>query len=138
MMIQIGGQYGDPRADDLFWPLQKKLNECFDKYLIGVYFNTLMMFSVVFRVSGKVRDFGSEGPERMKFIKKDYEITIDLVFTEASWRGVDKGILKQSVANGIQECLSMMLDKAAALNEINNLDAFNTDVEKAISEFLDN
>ena len=31
MKILISGQYGEPRASDIFWPMQKKLNECFDR-----------------------------------------------------------------------------------------------------------
>lgn len=137
MIIQISGQYGDPKADDLFWPIQKKLNDCFKKHLIGVYFNALAMFSIVFRVSGKVRDFGSEGPERMKHIKKDAEITIDMVFPESFWRGVDKGLLNAGVAEVVRECLRLMLEKAEAAGEIKDAESFKSDVEKAILEFLD-
>lgn len=138
MMIQISGQYGDPRADDLFWPLQKALNDSFKKHILGAYFKTIVMFSIVFRVSGKVRDFGSEGPERMKHIKKDSEITIDLAFPESFWRGVDKNDLKVGVADGVRECLSLMLEKAQAIGEVEDAEGFKKDVEKAISEFLDN
>lgn len=138
MMIQISGDYGDPRADGLFWPLQKRLNDCFRKHLNGVYFSALAKLSIVFRVSGKVHDFGSEGPERMKHLKKDSEITIDLVFPESFWRGVDKNDLNVGVANGVRECLSLMLEKAQAIREVEDSEWFKNDVEKAISEFLDN
>lgn len=137
MMIQISGQYGDPRADDLFWPIQKTLNDCFKKSIVGAYFKALVMFSIVFRVSGKVRDFGSEGPERMKHIKKDAEITIDLVFPESFWRGVDKYDFKVSVADGVRKCIFLMLEKAEAIGEVEDVKAFKSDLEKAISEFLD-
>lgn len=136
MKIQISGQYGDPKADDLFWPLQKNLNDCFNKHLVQVYFNTLVMFSIVFRVSGKIRDFGSEGPERMKYIKKESELTVDLVFTEASWRGADKSVFEAHVVDGVRECLRMMLDKSDSLNELTDINSFKIDVEKAISEFM--
>jgi hypothetical protein len=138
MMIQISGQYGDPRADDLFWPLQKTLNDSFKKHMLGAYFQAIVMFSIVFRVSGKVRDFGSEGPERMKYLKKDSEITIDLAFSESFWSGVEKNDLKLRVADGVRECLSLMLEKAQALGEVGDVKGFNSDVEKAISEFLNN
>lgn len=137
MMIQISGQYGDPRADDLFWPLQKALNDGFKKHISGAYFKAIVMFSIVFRVSGKVRNFGSEGPERMKHIKKDCEITIDLAFPENFWRGVDKNDLKVSVADGVRECLRLMLEKAQAIGEVEDAEGFKKDVDKAISEFLE-
>lgn len=138
MMIQISGDYGCPRADGQFWPLQKRFNDCFGKHINGVYFSSLAMFSIVFRVSGKAHDFGSKGPERMKYIKKDSEITIDLVFAEENWRDVDKDTLKHDIAEKVQECLRLMLDKAKSLDEINDANGFNSDVKKAVSEFLGN
>lgn len=135
MKIQISGDYGEPRADDLFWPLQKKLNDCFNKQMTGVYFNALVMLSIVFRVSGKVLDFGSEGPEKLKHIKKDSELTIDLVLPQTFWRGVDQRKLKSNIAVSLQVCINLMLDKAKQLNEIKNLEGFRRDLEKAISEF---
>ncbi|WP_052702417.1 hypothetical protein [Marinomonas sp. S3726] len=137
MMIQVSGQYGDPRADDLFWPIQKMLNDFFKEDILGAYFKTIVMFSIVFRVSGKVRDFGSEGPERMKYLKKDAEITIDLVFPEHSWRGEAQNDLKQCVANGVRECLSLMLTKAQSIGEVEDAEGFKCDVEKVVSGFLD-
>ena len=111
------------------------MNNCFDKYLVNGYFKTIILFSIVFRVSGKVRDFGSEGPELMKYIKKYSELTIDLTFTEKSWKGVEHNVLKSHVVNGVQNCLHMMVDKSDALNEITDIDSFKRDVSKAISEF---
>ncbi|KZN64206.1 hypothetical protein [Pseudoalteromonas luteoviolacea] len=135
MKIQISGDYGEPKADDLFWPLQKKLNDCFKKHMTGVYFNALVMLSIVFRVSGKVLDFGSEGPEKLKHIKKDSELTIDLVFPQTFWRGIDKKELKSSVAGSLLECMDVMLDKAKELNEVQDVEGFTRDVERAIAEF---
>ncbi len=138
MMIQISGDYGDTKADDIFWPLQKKLNDSFSKYIVDVYFNTLVMFAIVFRVSGKALDFGSEGPERMKYVKKDSKITIDLVFPESSWRRIDSETVKNHVAAELRKTIRIMLEKADKLGEVQNLEEFENHVDKAISEFLDN
>ena len=138
MMIQISGDYGDPQADDTFWPIQKSLNDSFNKHILSEYFKTIVMFSIVFRVSGKVHDFGSEGPELMKHIKKDFEITMDLAFPESCWRGVDKRELKVGVADGVRKCLGLMLEKAREIGEVEDSEGFKNDVEITISEFLDN
>lgn len=37
MKIQISGQYGDPDADRVFWPMQRQLNACFERHVSGVY-----------------------------------------------------------------------------------------------------
>jgi len=135
MKVQISGDYGEPKADDLFWPLQKKLNDCFKKHMTGVYFNALVMLSIVFRVSGKVLDFGSEGPEKLKYIKKSSELTIDLVFPQTFWRGIDRKELKSNVAGSLQGCINVMLDKAIELNEVKDLEGLTRDIERAIAEF---
>jgi hypothetical protein len=137
MNIQISGHYGDPKADNLFWPIQKSLNDCFTKHIIGVYFNALSLFSIVLRVSGKVRDFGSDGPGRMKHLKKNSEITIDMVFAENFWNGTDSENLKAGVAEGIRECIRLMIERAEVIGEIKDVECFKSDVRKAILEFLD-
>ena len=136
MLIQISGQYGDPKADNLFWPLQKRLNDCFKKNIAGPYFIETKVFSIIFRVSGKVRDFGSEGPEKMKHLKKDSEITIDLVFPESSWRGADIPTIKVTVLEGVQTCLELILEKAEKLGDVIDMALFKNDVQKSLTEFL--
>lgn len=136
MLIQISGQYGAPQADDLFWPLQKRLNDCFKKNMTGPYFIEIKNFSIVFRVSGKVRNFGSEGPEKMKHMKNDGEITIDLVFPESSWRGVNVSAIKLTVLEGVQTCLELMLDKVETLGDVIDMTSFKNDVGKSLTEFL--
>ena len=135
MMIQISGQYGDPKASDYFFPLQKKLNDLFKRHTMGVYFHTLVKLSIVFRVSGKVRDFGSSGAERLKYLKKDSELTIDLAFREDHWKGQDIESIKNKVQVGVNEYLTLLFEKADDLEEFSDKDSLITDLEKVFSEF---
>ena len=41
MIVQIGGDYGDPKASDYFFPLQKKFNDLFKKHVSGEYFQAI-------------------------------------------------------------------------------------------------
>lgn len=134
-MIQISGQYGDPKAPDFFFPLQKKLNDLFKKYLKGVYFDTLIKLSIIFRVSGKARDFGHIGPEKLKYLKKDNELTIDLTFSEEQWKNVDKEQIRELVKEGVNECIALLLEKATNLDEVKDVNTFKADLEQAFSEF---
>lgn len=53
MEIQISGQYGDPLSSKIFSPLRIKLNRCLKENISKVYFNTIMKFAIVLRVSGE-------------------------------------------------------------------------------------
>ena len=135
MKVQISGQYGDPKADRFFWPLQKGFNEIFRAKIDVIYFRSIVLLAIVFRVSGKVTDFGSKGPERMKYIKKENTINIDLVFSVEMWQGVDQLILAQAVCDGVSQCLSMMVEKSKALNELVEEDELNLAISEALELF---
>ena len=106
-----------------------------NSYIVDTYFSTIVLLSIVFRVSGKVSDFGADGPERLKFIKKDKVLTIDLVFPETSWRGVEKTVIKSSVECGVKNCLDLLIKKAAKLGEIEDFDGLKVGIDKALAEF---
>ncbi|NNA32837.1 hypothetical protein [Pseudomonas lundensis] len=137
MEIQISGQYGDPQADDIFWPMQKKLNDYFKKYIVGEYFKSITKIAIVLRVSGKISDFKSQGAERLKYWKKDKVLSIDLVFSESQWLGVNLSVVRKITAEGIKECLSLMMERAVKLNEVVDKEALMEDIENALANFLE-
>ena len=116
--ILISGQYGDPKADKNIWPVQKRLNDLFEKRLTENNNSSELLFSVVLRVSGKITDFRGDGPERIQFAKKDSEITIDYVIPEMKWRNVDPAEIEYIVVNGVFESLELLIEKAESLNHI--------------------
>ena len=81
-MIEISGQYGSESADEKFWPFHRQLNDLFDKLSPNTYSKIIDDIAIIFRVSGEVQDFGTEGPERLFFRKKDRYIVIDLTFPQ--------------------------------------------------------
>lgn len=135
MIVQISGQYGDPKAADVFFPFQRKLNELFKFHVAGAYANSLAKLSIVFRVSGSVRDFGAFGPERLKYLKKDAEITVDLVFSDRQWRGQDLEAVKEIVKNGVEDCLRLIIDKAEAIQELVDKESLQNDLKKVLYYF---
>ena len=137
MEIQISGQYGDPQADDIFWPMQKKLNDYFKKYIVGEYFKSITKIAIVLRVSGKISDFKSQGAERLKYWKKDKVLSIDLVFSESQWLGVNLSVVRKITAEGIKECLSLMMERAVKLNEVVDKEALMEGIENALANFLE-
>lgn len=111
MGIQISGQYGDPQAGDIFWPMQKKLNDHFKKYIVGEYFKSITKIAIVFRVSGKIWDFKSQGVENLRYLKKTKTLTIDLVFSQSQWLNADLNELSEMIAQGTLQCFELMIKK---------------------------
>lgn len=136
MEIQISGQYGDPQADDMFWPLQKRLNECFKKHIVNNYFESVTKLSIVFRASGKMWNFESQGAECLRYLKKTNTLTIDFVFTESQWSDTNMTELKKIIVQGTTECLELMIQKAVKLGELLDKKTLLSDIEKSIGEFL--
>ena len=111
MEIQISGQYGDPQADDIFWPMQKKLNDYFKKYIVGEYFKSITKIAIVFRVSGKIWDFKSQGVENLRYLKKTKTLTVDLVLSQSQWLNADLNELSEMIAQGTLQCFELMIKK---------------------------
>ena len=137
MEIQISGQYGDPLSSKIFSPLRIELNQCFKKNISREYFNTLIKLAIVLRVSGEISDFKSQGAERLRYWKKDKVLSIDLVFSESQWLGVDLSVVRKITAEGIKESLNLMIERAVKLNEVVDKEALMEDIENALADFLE-
>ena len=137
MEIQISGQYGDPLSSKIFSPLRIELNLCFKKNISREYFNTLIKFAIVLRVSGKISDFKSQGAERLKYWKKEKTISIDLVLSESQWLSAELSEVKKIMAEGTKECLELMIERAVKLGEVVDREALREDIEIAIADFLE-
>ena len=111
MEIQISGQYGDIQTDDIFWPMQKKLNDYFKKYIVGEYFKSITKIAIVFRVSGKIWNFKSQGVENLRYLKKTKTLTVDLVFSQSQWLNADLNELSEMIAQGTLQCFELMIKK---------------------------
>jgi hypothetical protein len=112
VFFQVSAQYGDSRASHLFFPVQRRLNQAFGEEMDRALIGNLEKLSVVLRVSGAARDFNHVGPERLKYLRKDREITIDLAISENEWKGVSADKVKASLRTGLETCVRMLLDRA--------------------------
>jgi len=135
MQIQISGQYGDPQSWDLFVPLQRQLNICFDRHVTGSYLRTIMKFAIAFRVSGMVQDFESKGPERMKLLRKQHILTMDMVYACQPWKSIDRTSLVPVVSADIATCIDMMIERARRAGEVLQHEQLRTDAASALTEF---
>lgn len=134
-MIQISAQYGDPKAAKYFFPLQKKLNNLFIEYCVNDYFFSIKKLSVIFRVSGSIRDFCWDGPERFKYLNNQAEFTLDLSIPELKWKGKSVDQLKNLLKSGLIKCCTIFLEESFNLEELKNKGFFVRDFYRVLSEF---
>ncbi|MBN5052225.1 hypothetical protein JY456_17945 [Stenotrophomonas maltophilia] len=135
MQIQISGQYGDPQSGNLFFPLQQRLNTCFEHHVTGNYFQTITILAIGLRVSGKIQDFKSEGPERLKLFLKKHRMTMDLVYARQAWEKRSRAILAPVVSHDIACCLGMMIERARRAGELLQHEQLRTDVASGLADF---
>ncbi|HEL4243459.1 hypothetical protein I5U23_09340 [Stenotrophomonas maltophilia] len=135
MQIQISGQYGDPQAWDVFVPLQRQLNACFDCHVTGSYLRSITKFAIAFRVSGTVQDFGSEGPERIKLLCRQHILTMDMVYACQPWKTIDRNALVPVVSADMATCIGMMIERARRAGEVLQHEQLRIDAASALAEF---
>lgn len=133
MQIRIGAQIGGV-GDKYFTPLHSGLNKSFRKHIKDGYFKTINELYMAFRVSGHITDFKSEGPERMRYMRKQGYISIDLVFPESSWCRVHPQNVHDLIISGVEECLSLMIDRADKEKELLDRARLEKDIKTAIDD----
>ena len=137
-LIQFSSQNGSTKGGDTIWPYQQKLNEIFfneeNNFKI---FNSYEFLSIVFRVSGKNKDFGSEGPEYLKKSKGRNVLTIDLSIPELRWLNISKKEFGLYLNNAIQECITLLEEEANKQKEIIDKNILDEQFKAGINNFIE-
>lgn len=136
MKVQISGQYGDPKAWDIFAPMQNKINSEFDSQVTYAPTDNVTKLSIGLRVSGDIQDFESRGIELLKYIKKHKAITVDLVYSKEDWKEKPQKEIKESLTRDIRKCLNTLISKALNMGEDFNELKLNSEIDSALSSYL--
>jgi hypothetical protein len=134
-LIKFSSQNGSTEAGNTIRPLQKELNEIFNDLTPKYYCCDLDYFSIVFRVSGKNRDFNYEGAELLKKVRNKNVYTIDYSIPEARWAESDEREFKSYVSKGVFECFGLLLEKVMVDRMLIEKDSILFDFEKKMSTF---
>ena len=129
-MIQASGQYGDSKSDRNIWPAQKKLNELFSESFSDLRSRPAVNLSVVLRVSGSVTDFEGDGPERLQYLTRNSELTIDYVIPQSKWMGVSPTDVQRAVGAGVSECIDLLKLEAS----VHELAEFGSDFDGVVAD----
>ena len=127
-MIDLGAQVSGKESYDAIHPFHVKLLEIFyDPPEMNGYFKNINEFQIVFRVSGEGTDFEGEGPERLKVSKKQKVISVDFTIPESRWKDINTKEFKIYISNGINDCFSVLRERALKLDEVVNLKKLDDD-----------
>ena len=136
-MIEFSGQSGGSQAGKATRPYHILLNKIFyQKQDESDYFKTLLFLSIVFRVSGKHRDFGSEGAEFLQKSDGRNVYTIDLAIPQERWQNKTDAELRSYIAEGVRSCFDLLKQKAIEVGEVINEDKLERDFEYGMTQFM--
>jgi len=136
-VFRVGSETGGSEAGEALAFAHTALNNVFffDPSL-GSYFKDLDFFVLALRVSGRTKDFKSEGPGLLKKSRGHRFYTIDLVIPESKWKGASFNDLRQYVIDGVTECFDLCLEKAQRDGCIVNEEKLRSDFEAGIKKIL--
>lgn len=135
-MIEISGQYGDAKADKLFWPMHRRLNDIFSSRMRRDYGHNVLELAIILRVSGAGVDFKSEGPERLFFRKKGKYLEIDLAIPRDAWERKPQPEVRQYLADGLRACFVVLKAKLSKVDKAADVKSWEADFESSVAEFL--
>lgn len=84
-MIQFGFQLGGGNSREKIQPLHVLLNKVFNQEK-GMYFEGIKKFSIYYRVSGKLTDFGEEGTGLIELDESKKILSIEFIVPEKVWK----------------------------------------------------
>lgn len=136
-IFRVGSETGGSEASDALSFAHKALNNVFFfNPLLGPYFKNIDFFVLALRVSGRTKDFKSEGPEFLKKPRGKRFYTIDLTIPEKKWKGVSFDELRRYILSGVSECFELCLDKARKDGNLIDEENLRLDFEAGIQEIL--
>jgi hypothetical protein len=120
--IQFGSENGSTQAGNTIRPLQVKLNSLFYKSNEeGSYFKNFNFLSIVFRVSGKNKDFNFEGAERLQKSSGRKALTIDYSIPEYRWKQASPKEFGTYVGEGVKSCFAQLRNELIKLDDVERL-----------------
>jgi hypothetical protein len=113
-MIQLGVQSESLAADRVVARLHPRLNELFDLHCPHAYCPAIDTFELVLRVGSRQKEFGAEGLQRRRFMRKRRYISIDLVVNEDTVLGRSEAANGDHLLDLIRQALEQCVEKLKA------------------------
>lgn len=118
-ILRVGMESGGKEAGDAMNFIHRSLNnEFFYNRDLHGYFDGIDFFILALRVSGKHKDFISEGPDSLGKSRNKPYIGIDYVIPEHAWRDVSFERKRAYMVEGMRTAFDMLIKKGSKLNVI--------------------
>lgn len=134
--FNVTGAMGSSEADKAVGFLLSELYEIFDQPICEPKkFMKIDALYVVFLVSGRHKNYKSEGPENLKKIRGKNELIVYYAIPEERWDGIPVESLRTYMSEAIFECSKLLLEKAKKMKEIDSFDDVLTTIAIILSKF---
>lgn len=127
-MIGFALQSGCPKSGKIFSALMLELSKLFQTLTFDTFDLTITL-----RVSGKIWDFGFEGVDAVKFIKKKMKVTCDVGVPEVDWKGLPNSDVRRRLRRRLDEAFRICFDACRLAPEF--IDTLSQQVDVVLDEF---
>jgi hypothetical protein len=134
--ITFGSQMGDVKAAEAVQPHLIELRNLLKKYCIGLYSNDIDEFAPIARVDGEIWHWNFEGCQRMRLIKKERYITIDIGVPRHRWENVSGQEIKRYLFNYLEEAIHLMINRLKSEKFTINEEDILKDLSAVKKEYL--
>lgn len=135
-MIDFGASNGSTDAGNAIRPYVNELFEIFyQNNEINDYFSGIEKFHIVFLVSGKNKDFGSEGAENLQKVRGRPVLLVYYAIPQNSWDSVGEKEFRKYLSLCVQESFKQLVEKAKKGNHICNEEMLLEDFKAGIALF---
>ena len=135
-LFQMSADTGGSKADAAYATMYRELNRCFSQCVSGVYAEEVNTFGFMLCVSGNIRDFGSDGIERLKRRKKQKSIDVDIVIPQHRWADAMPRERAEHLAQQVREGVELMLKRLAHDKVAVDTALLRSDLERALEAFV--
>lgn len=130
LLVTTGCEYGDSEGREFVWPLVRSFDEAVMSCAPKHYFKNLKHLTLIFRVSGAIKDFGGlGGPEGLGQERKKDFLGIDLVIPMDLWKHGTASELSSFFLIQTRKCIDLMLEWCLENDEVMDLELIQKDVE---------
>jgi hypothetical protein len=133
-VISIGVQSGGPK-DGGFGKIKVDLYRLLKKHCKSTHCDAIDEYVPIFRIDGKLDQFGPESITRLRFAKKQRYITADIQVPEKIWLPKSKNEIRNYIAEKVREAITIFANRLKKdKHDVNEKNLFK-EIDLAIKEF---
>lgn len=143
-LFKIGVEFGGPKSRKALWDLKNELYRIEKKYHNNVYFKTVDLLLIVFRISGELHEYHKsidgkytrlEGPANLRYWSKDHFIGIDMVIPIKAWKDRTPEQILEYLLVQLRACFDLLVERALEEKEVLDEAKLRADINELLSDY---